>query len=93
MPRRSFGGKESLTQAGLCFEGSPCDPRVYYIQRSNGRSAGALATYTKDILGCGEPEALLLTQRYPARCFGTSKLQEKFFTHGGTAKDHSATAT
>ena len=40
-------------------------PSSYYIRRTGGHTAGALATRSDEILGCGEQKILSTLQMYP----------------------------
>ena len=74
---------ESLASLGFRFEVSSRDPRLYYVFEEAGGAAGALATHTGGILGCGYRDILLKTRAFLEARSGSSKVQEKSPVHVG----------
>ena len=61
----SVNSAESLPSAGLRFEASSFDPRLFYVFRKSGEAIGAIATRIDGILGRGVPDLFLKARRLP----------------------------
>ena len=60
--------------AGFRYKASFFEPRLYYTQMPNRRSAGALTAHIDGTRGCGDAGALSLAGRYLGRRSGTLRI-------------------
>ena len=78
----SVNSVESPCKVSLRFEGSPLDPRLFFVPGRAGGAAGVFATHIADILGCGTPDILLGARRFLELTCGKLEVQEKSFVPG-----------
>ena len=63
---------------------APSDPRLYFLRRPRGRSAGVATNHIHGVTTSGESQVPFLARQYlERRCWGL-QTQEKSFVHLGT---------
>ena len=67
----------------FCFKIPAFDPRLYFLQRPDGRSVGAIAIYFDDSLRRERPRASFLLQDFLENRLRELRSQESPATHAG----------
>ena len=66
----------SYKEIGLTPRLPQRDPRLYYVMRGTGQSAGVVPTHIDDILGCGESGFMGRVRVRLTERFGTKEIRE-----------------